>query len=275
MARPIWNGSISFGLVTIPVKLLPAVRADEDIHFHYLHAKDRGRLKNVRICEVCGKEIPWSETVRGFEHEKGSYVVIDDDELDALRPEATQSVEIQAFVARDEIDPMLFDTPYYLEPERSGRHAYALLRDSLARKGKVGIAQVILRTRAHLAALSPRGEALVVELLRYPHEVLPAKDLDLPAAKEKANAGETKAAELLIDAMAKAFRPDEYRDDYEERLRATLEARARGEAPERARAKAPKPTNVIDLADLLKRSLAKKGGSGAAKSRGAARERHG
>src|ERR1700722_11501425 len=114
MPRPIWNGSISFGLVTIPVRLLPAVRTDEDVHFHYLHAKDHGRLKSVRRCEVCGKEIPWSETVRGFEYAKGSYVVVGDDELKGMRPEAAQSVEITAFVDRTEIDPMLIDTPYYL-----------------------------------------------------------------------------------------------------------------------------------------------------------------
>src|ERR1700734_1709322 len=116
MARAIWSGAISFGLVTIPVKLVPAIRADEEVHFHYLHAKDNGRIKNIRKCEVDGEEVPWSEIVRGFEYEKGSYVVLDDADLDAIRNEVTQSVEIQAFVDRGEIDPMLFDTPYYLEP---------------------------------------------------------------------------------------------------------------------------------------------------------------
>jgi DNA end-binding protein Ku len=256
MARAIWTGSISFGLVTIPVKLLPAVRADEDVHFHYLHAKDKGRLRNVRICEIDGKEVPWNQTVRGFEYEKGKYVVVDDDELKSIRPEATQAVEIQAFVARDEIDAILFDVPYYLEPEKNGRRAYALLRDALARSGKVGIAQVVLRTRAHLAALSPRGDGLVVELLRYPHEVIPAKSLDLPPTREKANPGEMKAAEMLIDAMTKAFDPEDYKDDYEDKLRATLRARAKGEAPKRTKQATAPASNVIDLVEVLKRSLA-------------------
>jgi DNA end-binding protein Ku len=258
MAHPIWTGSISFGLVTIPVKLFPAVRADEDVHFHYLHSKDQGRLKNVRKCEVCGKEIPWNETVRGFEYEKGSYVVVDDDELKAMRPEATQSVEIRAFVGRDEIDSMLFDTPYYLEPEKKGRRAYALLRDALVKTGKVGIAQVILRTRAHLAALSPNGNGLIVELLHYPHEIVPAKEIDLPAAKEKPTAGEMKAAETLIAAMVEHFDPSRYKDDYEVQLRAMLEARAHGQAPKRAKATPAKATNVVDLVEVLKRSLAKR-----------------
>ena len=271
MSRPIWTGSITFGLVTIPVKLLAAVRADEDVHFHYLHAKDKGRLKNVRTCEVCGKEIPWGETVRGFEYEKGSYVVVGDDELDAMRPEATQAVEIQAFVDRDEIDPMLFDTPYYLEPEKKGRRAYALLRDALAKSGKVGIAQVVLRTRAHLAALSPSGLGLIVELLHYPHEIVPAKEIDLPAGKEKPTAGEMKAAETLIAAMVERFDPSRYKDDYEEQLRATLAARAHGEAPKHAKTVPAKATNVVDLVEVLKRSLDKRPATAA--QRGARRSR--
>jgi DNA end-binding protein Ku len=256
MPHAIWTGSISFGLVTIPVKLFPAVRADEDVHFHFLHAKDQGRLKNVRRCEVDGKDVPWSETVRGYEYEKGKYLVIDDDELKALRPEANQAVEIQSFVGRDEIDPMLFATPYYLEPEKRGRRAYALLRDALARSGKVGIAQLVLRTRAHLAALSASGSALIVELLLYPHEIVPATELDLPPAKEKASAAEMKSAEMLIGAMVEPFDPGAYHDDYEEKLRAALDAKARGKATKPTKAKAPTATNVVDLAEVLKRSLA-------------------
>jgi DNA end-binding protein Ku len=258
MSRAIWTGSISFGLVTIPVKLLPAIRVDEDVHFHFLHAKDHGRLKNVRKCEICGKEIPWKETIRGFEHAKGKYVVIEDEELRTMRPEATQAVEIQAFVGRDEIDPMLFDTSYYLEPDKRGRRAYVLLRDALAKTGRVGIAQVVLRTRAHLAALSPVGNALIVELLHYPHEIVPAGEIDLPAAKEKKTASEMKSAEMLIAAMVEPFDPRKYKDDYEEHLRAALEARADGEAPKPARKKATPATNVVDLAEVLKRSLAQR-----------------
>jgi DNA end-binding protein Ku len=260
MPHAIWTGSINFGLVTIPVKLLPAVRADENVHFHYLHAKDKGRITNVRRCESCGKDVPWKDVVRGFEYKKSEYAVVTDGELKALRPEATQSVAIQAFVDRSEIDPMLFDTPYYLEPEKSGRHAYALLRDSLAKSGRVGIAQVVLRTRAHLAALSPRGNGLVIELLHYAHELIPPKEIDLPPGNEKANPGELKAAEMLINAMVKPFDASEYADDYEDKLRATLEKRAKegGGRTRLPKARAPKATNVVDLVEVLRRSLAEK-----------------
>jgi DNA end-binding protein Ku len=264
MARAIWVGQVSFGLVSIPVKLLPAVRADEDVHFHYLHAEDQGRIKNVRQCEIDGKEVAWKDIARGYEYQKGSYVVLSDEELAALRPEATQSIEIQAFVDRDEIDPMLFDVPYHLEPDKRGRHAYALLRDALEKTGKVGIAQVVLRTRAHLAALRPTGRGLVVELLRYPHELVSAADLDLPPAKEKASAAEMKAAEMLIAAMVKPFDAADYKDDYEAKLRAALKARALGKEPKHPKAKPPEATNVIDLAAMLERSLGERG----VKSRG-------
>jgi DNA end-binding protein Ku len=258
MARAIWSGAISFGLVTIPVKLVPAIRADEEVHFHYLHAKDNGRIKNIRKCEVDGEEVPWSEIVRGFEYEKGSYVVLDDADLDAIRNEVTQSVEIQAFVDGGEIDPMLFDTPYYLEPQKSGRHAYALLRGVLERTGKVGIAQVVLRTRAHLAALRPSGRGLVVELLRYPHEVLASSEVDLPPAGENASASERKMAQMLVGAMTKKFDPSEYKDEYEEKLRAVLRERAKGKAKPHSKAKAAKASNVVDLVALLKESMAKR-----------------
>jgi len=259
MARAIWNGTISFGLVAIPVKLVTAVRADEDVHFHYLHAKDQGRIRNVRTCEACGKEVAWNEIARGFEYEKGEFVVLKDDELDALREEVQRAVEIQAFVDREAIDPMLFDTPYYLEPEPRGRHAYALLRDVLQKTGKVGIAQVALRTRAHLAALRPQGRGLVVELLRYPHEVVAMSEEELPAAKEKATAAELRAAESLVAAMSKAFEPGDYRDEYEERLKAALRERAGKKVAKRAKAKpVEKRSNVVDLVEVLKRSLAKR-----------------
>jgi DNA end-binding protein Ku len=266
MARAIWVGSISFGLVTIPVKLVPAVRADEDVHFHYLHAKDEGRIKNVRTCEVDGKEVAWKDIVRGYEYQKGSYVVLTDDELAALRPEATQSIEIQAFVDRGEIDPMLFDVPYHLEPDKRGRHAYALLRDALEKSGKVGIAQVVLRTRAHLAALRPADRGLVVELLRYPHELVSDGDLDLPPRKEKASAAETKAAEMLIAAMVKPFDPADYKDDYEAKLRAALKEHAAGKRPKLPKPKEPVATNVVDLAAVLERSLGQRGVTSRARS---------
>jgi DNA end-binding protein Ku len=207
---------------------------------------------------VCGKEVPWSEIARGFEYAKGEFVVLKDDELDALREEVQRAVEIQAFVDRDAIDPMLFDTPYYLEPEPRGRHAYALLRDVLQKTGKVGIAQVALRTRAHLAALRPQGRGLVVELLRYPHEVVAMNEEGLPAAKEKATAAELRAAETLVGSMSKPFEPGDYGDEYEARLKAALRERAGKKVTKHPKAKPEeKRSNVVDLVEVLKRSLEK------------------
>ncbi|MGZ6971588.1 MAG: non-homologous end joining protein Ku [Thermoanaerobaculia bacterium] len=256
MPHAIWNGSISFGLVTIPVKLFTAIRENEGIHFHLLHAKDKGRIHNARKCEADGREVSWDEIVRGYEYEKGHYLVVTEDELKKFRPEATQTVEIREFVDLTEIDPMLFDKPYYLEPEKKGKHAYALLRDALKKSGKVGIAQVVLRTREYLAAVKPAGEALVLEMMHFADEIVRPRDLELPPAHEKTSEGEMKAAMMLIDAMAKHFEPGEFHDTYREELRAHLEARAHGQTePKGKAAKLPKPTNVVDLMDVLQKSL--------------------
>jgi DNA end-binding protein Ku len=256
MPRAIWNGSISFGLVTIPVKLVTAVKESEGIHFHFLHKKDKGRIKNTRTCEVDGKEVPWDQVVRGYEYEKGEYVLVTDEELKKMRPEATQTVEIREFVDLEEIDPMLFDKPYYLKPEKQGRHAYALLREALRKSGKVGIAEVVLRSREYLAAVKPSGEALVLELMHFEDEIVDPSTLDLPAASAKTKEGEMKAAMMLIDAMARSFIPGEFHDTYREELKKLLDARARGEAPAQASTRPPQRTNVVDLVSVLERSLA-------------------
>jgi DNA end-binding protein Ku len=260
MARAIWNGVVSFGLVTIPVRLVPAVRERENLAMHLLHGKDHGRIHNKHVCEVDGKEVPWAELVHGYEYEKGRYAVITDEELAKLRPESTQSVEILEFVDAAEIDPMLFDKAYYLEPEKRGLHAYALLREALAESGKVGIAKVVLRTREHLAALEPSGRALVLGLMHFAEEIIEAPHVDVPGG-QGAKPTEKKAALMLINAMTKRFDLREHRDTYRDELRKLLDKRAQG-AP-LPKSKTPKPTNVIDLAAVLERSLAAERGKNA------------
>ncbi len=191
MAHPIWRGSISFGLVSIPVKLHSAIRGRE-LHRNYLHAKDEGRVHYERVCSVDGHKVPWDQIVRGYEVDKDHYVVLRDEDFKKASPEATQSVDIVEFVKIEEIDPILFDVPYYLEPEKSGRHAYALLRDALARAGKVGIARVVLRTREHLAAVKPSGPALVLELMHWADEVVPPSELAFPDERQKLSPAEMK-----------------------------------------------------------------------------------
>src|SRR5947209_4693516 len=225
-AHAIWSGAINFGLVTIPVKLYTAVRTN-DLRFNFLHKKDEGRIFNERHCSVCGKKVEYADLVRGYEYEKGHYVVVTDDDLKGVRPEATQSVQIVEFVELDQINPMYFDTPYYLEPEKKGRHAYALLRDALAKSGKVGIARVVIRSREHLAALKPNGSALILEIMHFADELVDAGELNIPGRTEAAAPNEMKAAQMLIGSMTSSFKPEEYRDKYREDVLEMIEARAK------------------------------------------------
>ncbi|MGB8267503.1 MAG: Ku protein [Candidatus Velthaea sp.] len=259
MAHAIWSGSISFGLVTIPVKLFTAVRAN-DLRFNFLHKKDDGRIYNERHCTVCGEKVEYADLVRGYEYEKGRYVTVTDEDLKRVNVEATQSVEIVEFVDLDQINPMYFDTPYYLEPEKKGRHAYALLRESLRSANKVGIAKVVIRSREHLAALKPNGEALVLELMHYADELVAQSDFDFPSLKEDVAPAEMKIAKLLIDTMsAEKFEPERFQDTYREEVLAMIDARAAGKSIPEAPAKKRGESNVVNLMDVLQRSLEAKG----------------
>ena len=254
-AHAIWSGAINFGLVTIPVKLFTAVRTN-DLRFNFLHKKDDGRIYNERHCSVCGEEVEYKDLVRGYEYEKGRYVTVTDDDLKAVRPEATQSVQIVEFVDLDQINPMFFDTPYYLEPEKKGRHAYALLRDALVDSGKVAIARVVIRSREHIAAVKPNGEALVLELMHFADELVAQSGFDFPALNEKVADAEKKVAKLLIDTMSvDQFDPENFHDKYREDVLAMIEARANGEAIEAPEIQRPTATNVVNLMDVLQRSL--------------------
>jgi DNA end-binding protein Ku len=254
-AHAIWSGAINFGLVTIPVKLYTAVRTN-DLRFNFLHKKDDGRIYNERHCSVCGEKVEYADLVRGYEYEKGHYVTVTDDDLKAVRPEATQSVQIVEFVELDQINPMYFDTPYYLEPEKKGRHAYALLRDALIDSGRVALARVVIRSREHIAAVKPNGEALVLELMHFADELVDQGGFDFPALNEKVADAEKKVAKMLIDTMsADKFEPENFHDKYKEDVLAMIEARANGEDVEKPAVHKPAATNVVNLMDVLQRSL--------------------
>lgn len=253
MAHAIWSGAINFGLVTIPVKLQTAIRTN-DLRFNFLHKTDEGRINQVRRCSIDGEEVAYTDLVRGYEYEKGRYVIISDEDFDRVNPEATQSVDIVQFVDLAEIDPMFFDKPYYLEPEKRGRHAYALLREALKDSGKVGIAKVVIRSREHLAALKPNGDALVLELMHFADEIVEASTLDLPAV-EKPAANEMKVARMLIDTMTEAFDASAFKDSYREEMLAMIEARAAGKSLPVGETKAPVRDNVVNLMDVLQKSL--------------------
>jgi DNA end-binding protein Ku len=255
MAHAIWSGSINFGLVSIPVKLFSAVRSDEGVRFHLLHDKDEGRIHNVRKCEVCGQEVPWDHVEKGWEYQKGDYAVVSDDELKKMRPVASQSIDIVEFVEAAEIDTMLYDTPYYVEPTGQGRRAYALLRDALKKSGKVAIAKVVLRTREHLAAVKPSGDTLVVELLHFDSELVDSKALDVPSAHEKMPEREMRMASMLIDSMTAKFSAADFQDRYQKELRQLLEAKAENKPLPEEKGKVPAATRVVNLLDVLQQSL--------------------
>jgi DNA end-binding protein Ku len=253
MAHAIWSGSINFGLVTIPVKVFTAVKSD-DLSFNMLHAKDEGRIKYERVCSVDGKPVPWDEIVKGYEYEKGQYVILTDEDFKKVNPEATQSVDILEFVELDQINPMFFDKPYYLEPTKQGKHAYALLREALSNSKRVAIARVVIRTKEYIAAVKPLGEALVLELMHWADEIVDAGTLELPAS-EKLPEAEMKMAKMLIDAMSvDEFEPAKFTNKYHDELLAMIDARANGKELPQAK-KSPARSKVVNLMDVLAKSL--------------------
>jgi DNA end-binding protein Ku len=253
VAHAIWTGSINFGLVTIPVKLQTAIRTN-DLRFNFLHKTDEGRINNVRRCSLDGEEVAYSDIVRGYEYEKGQYVILTDEDFDRVNPEATQSVNIVQFVDLAEINPMFYDKPYYLEPDKRGRHAYALLREALKAENKVGIAKVVIRSREHLAALKPNGDALVLELMHFADEIVDQSTLEFPT-NEKPAENEMKVAKMLIETMSEPFDAAKFKDTYREEVLAMIDARAAGKEVPKAKGKAPVRDNVVNLMDVLQKSL--------------------
>lgn len=253
MAHAIWSGAVNFGLVTIPVKLFTAVKS-EDLSFNLLHKKDEGRIKYERVCSVDGKPVPWDEIVKGYEYEKGQYVTLTDEDFKKVNPEATQSVDILEFVELDKINPMLFDKPYYLEPSKQGRHAYALLREALSTSGRVAIARVVIRTKEYIAAVKPIGEALVLELMHWADEIIASDTLELPAGENLPDA-EMKMAKMLIDTMSvDEFEPQKFTNRYHDEVLAMIEARAHGQELPTPKKSAPR-AKVVNLMDVLAASL--------------------
>jgi DNA end-binding protein Ku len=258
MARAIWKGSISFGLVNIPVGLYAAESRDE-IRFKMLDKKTMSPIHYKRVSEESTKEVAWEETVRGYEFSPGQYVVLSDEDLKRAAPEATQTIDIVDFVDLEDISPLYFDKPYYLGPDKKGSKAYALLRETLRRTGKVGIAKVVIRTRQYLAAVVARGDVLTLELLRYAHELRAPEEIDVPHSKEGVSEREIDMAERLVEGMVSAWDPEKYKDDYREDLMKMIEKRVEAGQLESSPEPAPKPkearSNVVDLMALLKQSV--------------------
>jgi DNA end-binding protein Ku len=275
--RAIWKGSISFGLVNIPIALYPATRKEE-LKFRLLRKSDLSPINYKRVAEKDGREVPWGEIVKGYEYEKGKYVVLKDEDFQRVDIEATQTVDIQDFVDVDEIDPMFFYKPYYLEPQKGGDKAYVLLRDSLKDSNKVGIAKVVIKTRQYLAGVKPEDGVLVLELMHFAEELADPEKLHVP---KKLDAGkrEMDMAKALVNSMSGKWNPEKYHDDYREAVMKVIEEKVEhgGEEIEEKPKKAPTPTKVIDLVEVLQKSLEQaSGGRKASTSKRAAKhpQRH-
>ena len=255
MARAIWKGSISFGLVNIPIALYPATRREE-LKFRLLRESDLSPVNYKRVAEKDGKEVPWNQIVKGYEYEKGKYVILKDEDFQRVDLEATQTVDIQDFVDQEEIDPIFFYKPYYLEPQKGGDKAYVLLRDALKDSGKVGIAKVVIKTREYLAGVKPEDGVLVLELMHFADELADPGKLHI-LKKIEVGKREMNMAKSLIDSMSSKWNPEKYKDDYREALMEVIEEKveAGGKEIEEKPKKAPKPTKVIDLVSVLQKSL--------------------
>jgi DNA end-binding protein Ku len=259
MARSIWKGSITFGLVNIPVGLYSAEKREE-VSFHLLDRKNKARVKYKRVNEETGREVAWEDTVRGYEFEPGKYVVLSDEDFQRAAPEKTQTVDILDFVDLEEIESVFFDKPYYLAPDKKGARSYALLRETLKRTKKVGIAKVVIRSKEYLSAVIAQDDVIVLNILRFAHELRDTGELDLPRGKEGVTERELDMAERLVEGMIDAWDPEKYRDDYYKDLMKMINERAKAgqldEAPEAP--PVPKPEragNVVDLMALLKQSV--------------------
>ncbi|MGO9658408.1 MAG: Ku protein [Acidimicrobiales bacterium] len=256
MPRAIWSGSISFGLVNVPVKLVTAT-SPKDIRFHQLHSTDGGRINQKRVCSLDGEEVEYSEIVKGYELHRGQYVIVEPEDLEALAPESSRSIDIEEFVDLAEIDPLYFEHSYYLVPDGPADRPYALLVEAMAGTGKVGIGRFVLRTKQYLAALRPHDGALVLSSLFFADEVIEPEDLEVATTKDtKPSEREVTMARQLVSSLSADWEPAKYKDDYREKVIELIEAKAEGneiavpEAPEH-------PAPVLDLMAALEASLAR------------------
>jgi len=262
--RAIWKGNISFALVSIPISVFSATRKNE-LSFHYLHKNDMSPVSNKRFCDQEDVEVPWEEITRGYEYEKGQYVEITDEDLDKADIELTKTIQIVEFVHEEEIDPLFFDKPYYLEPQKGGERAYALMRDALAQSKKVGIAKVVLKSREHLAAVKSVGDLMTLQTMRFAHEIVEPGTLNLPK-KADISKKEMDLANTLIDSMSEKFDPTKYKDEYHDKVLEIIQMKVAGVSPQMPAAKGPGPAKVIDLMEVLKQSLSETKKAKAARS---------
>ena len=265
MARALWSGSISFGLLNIPVQLMPGERRTE-LRFHLMDSRNKARVRYERINEETGEEVPWKDIVKAYEYKKGSYVVLETEDLKAAAPESSESVDIESFIPAGSVPAEYFERPYYLVPSKKAEKGYVLLRETLRELNRIGLARVVIRTREYLALVMPREAALMLMLVRYPQELVPAKEYAWPARSLSAyrvGKRELGMAKQLVESMGADWKPARYRDEFRARLTKVIETRMRHKGAHVATPTAAEPAEssdkVIDLMAVLKRSLEQKG----------------
>jgi len=264
MARPIWTGTLSFGLLNVPVSLMPAERS-VDLHFRMLDSRSNTPVRYERVNAETGEEVPWKDIVKAFEYKKGSYVVLQPEDIRSASPEGREAVEVETFVDAGAIGAEYFEKPYFLVPGKKAEKGYVLLRETLKRTGKIGIARVVIRTREYLSAVMPKGDSLLLMLLRYPQELVDAGEYSIPEGKPadyRVSAKEIEMAQQLIESMSDEWQPDAFRDEFRDRLRKVIEKRMKSKGvvvtPEDEATHESAATNVVDFMALLQQSLKSK-----------------
>jgi DNA end-binding protein Ku len=253
MARAMWKGSITFGLVNIPVELYSAVR-DHRPRFRLLHAKDESPVHYERVCQADGKAVAWEDLVKGYEYAKGQFVVLTKDDFKTAALEKTKTIDILDFVDPKDVDERYFETPYYLQPGKGAERAYALIREAIRESDRIGIAKIILRDTQHLAALEAIDDALVLTMMRFADELRDLSDFTFPAARGIRPA-ELKMAKQLVGNLAASWQPDKYTDEYTANLMRVIQAKLKGRKPRLKEQETPRDANVVDLMERLRASL--------------------
>jgi DNA end-binding protein Ku len=254
LVRAIWKGAVSFGLVSVPVKLYAATES-HDISFRQVHAKDGGRIKYQRICSIDGEEVAYADIAKGYETDDGQMVILDDDDLAELPVSSSREISVDKFVPSDQIDPMLFEKSYYLEPDKAAAKPYALLREALKEADRMAVVTVSLRTRMTTAILRVRGDVIVMQTMMWPDEIRSPEFAGLDGAESSAKPAELQMARLLVETLAGDFDPDEYEDDYREAVEAMVQAKLEGGEVKRPPEAAPSGGEVVDLLAALQRSV--------------------
>jgi DNA end-binding protein Ku len=270
MPRAMWKGSIAFGLVNIPIELYSAVR-DHRPKFRLLHAKDESPVSYERVCQREGKPVAWEDLVKGYEYEKGQFVVLSKEDFKTAALEKTKTIDILDFVDPAEVDDRYYETPYYLLPGKGADRAYALLREAIRESGRVGIAKIILRDAQHLAAVEAIDDALVLTMMRFADELADLGEFSFPK-KEGIRPPELKMARQLIDSLAGEWQPDKYTDEYRDNLMRVIDAKVKGKRPKLQERETKQPADVVDLMARLRASLEGKGAASNT-TKGSARSR--